>query len=309
MIYFSICICTYNRADSLKKCIESVVKSSNESEDEILVIDNNSTDCTKELVLNLARKFPQIRYQLETKVGLSIARNSGLSIANGKFIIYLDDDCEVSLEWRNAFYHTTIQHPDFVGFGGPLEATFSTNKPRWAVGRSLQFFGHWKKGDYDIEIDWVPGGNSAWKTFDLKSVGGFSANMGRCGNSVLKNSEESDAVNKLLKRGRKFFYSSNALAYHHVLPERNSISWMIRRFYGQGYTAGILFSANHDRKSIFIKLLIIIIWAFRQGFRTCLFATKLNFSKSINYFFMIFHDIAFCISLSKELIVHNHQNK
>ena len=73
MVVSSI-ICTYNRLDFLKKCIDSILKQISTNNDvEIVVIDNNCNDRTKEYINSLNSTY--INYFLETKQGLSHARN------------------------------------------------------------------------------------------------------------------------------------------------------------------------------------------------------------------------------------------
>ena len=73
----SIIICTFNRANFLKSCINSIIDQIHEHKNiEILIIDNNSKDNTKELVKNYNSN--NIVYYLETQQGLSFARNKGI---------------------------------------------------------------------------------------------------------------------------------------------------------------------------------------------------------------------------------------
>ena len=62
----SITICTYNRIEYLKKCLKSILDQTQGSEIiEINIIDNNSTDTTKDYVIELQKKFPEVNYFVE----------------------------------------------------------------------------------------------------------------------------------------------------------------------------------------------------------------------------------------------------
>jgi len=83
----TIIITTYNHANYLSKSIQSVINQSY-SNFEIIIIDDGSTDNTKQVISN----FPNIIYFYQTNSGLSSARNSGINLAKGKYIIFLDAD-------------------------------------------------------------------------------------------------------------------------------------------------------------------------------------------------------------------------
>jgi len=87
--YFSIIIPTYNRANMLSKAIESVIDQSF-SDWELIIIDDGSTDGTKQVVENF--KQDRIKYIYQTNQERSAARNNGISNAGGKYICFLDSD-------------------------------------------------------------------------------------------------------------------------------------------------------------------------------------------------------------------------
>lgn len=85
----SIIIPTYNRALLLKKAIESVLKQTFKDY-EIIVVDDGSTDNTREIVHSYS--LPKIKYIYQENKGRSNARNKALKIAKGQYIAYLDSD-------------------------------------------------------------------------------------------------------------------------------------------------------------------------------------------------------------------------
>ena len=88
MPIISVIIPTRNRADRVQKAIESVMTSCNDLlQAEIIVVDDGSTDATESLV----RAYP-VKYIRGFAEGVSIARNTGLREATGKYIAFLDDD-------------------------------------------------------------------------------------------------------------------------------------------------------------------------------------------------------------------------
>ncbi|MFA6599532.1 MAG: glycosyltransferase [Candidatus Omnitrophota bacterium] len=90
MIQVSVVIPTYNRKDRLPKALESVIAQEGVPF-EVLVIDDGSTDQTKEMVL---RDFPSVTCLSQPKQGPAAARNTGIENAKGEWIAFLDSDDE-----------------------------------------------------------------------------------------------------------------------------------------------------------------------------------------------------------------------
>lgn len=89
--YFSIIIPTFNRANFLSKAIESVISQTFENW-ELIIVDDGSTDNTKEVVTQYAKNDMRIRYMYQANAERSAARNNGIKNALGKFICFLDSD-------------------------------------------------------------------------------------------------------------------------------------------------------------------------------------------------------------------------
>jgi glucosyl-dolichyl phosphate glucuronosyltransferase len=91
----TIVICTYNRAALLQKALASlVVQTLPAAQFEVIVVDNNSTDDTAVVCAAFAAQHPTLllRHVVETKQGLSHARNGGFAAAEAEYVTYLDDD-------------------------------------------------------------------------------------------------------------------------------------------------------------------------------------------------------------------------
>lgn len=89
--FFSVIVPSYNRAGFLPRCIESV-QHQTFSDWELILIDDGSTDQTKEVVTRYANQDARVRYCYQPNGGVSVARNKALKIANGKFLCFLDSD-------------------------------------------------------------------------------------------------------------------------------------------------------------------------------------------------------------------------
>lgn len=233
---FTVLICTHNRDKYLGPAIDSVLKNSQLTTPyEILIVDNRSTDTTKEIT----DKYPSdvVRYIYEPTLGLSTARNTGIANARGKYIVFLDDDGTVKEDWLLAFLNVFQKFPYAAAAGGAIVPVYETVKPKWVQGLSNRFYGEFLLKEGIVSCDWVPGGNTAWRKDILKNVGGFNKMFGRVGKSPSAGSEESILVKLVKDLGGEFYYSHNALMHHHIGAEKLTFKWLTRRYLGQGMMA------------------------------------------------------------------------
>ena len=93
--YFSIIITTYNRANILKKAINSLILQT-EPDWEAIIIDDESSDDTYLQVLPYIRKDSRIRYIRKAHSGEAMSKNSGINSSAGRFVSFLDSDDEYS---------------------------------------------------------------------------------------------------------------------------------------------------------------------------------------------------------------------
>jgi len=120
---FTICIPTYNRGYIIKRTIESVVRQSYKNF-EIIIIDDGSTDNTREIVHSIQNKYDvEMYYLFQENQGKHIALNNGIKNAKGDFFIILDSDdmlIENALElMKNEWESIPMsQHPLYCGVIG-----------------------------------------------------------------------------------------------------------------------------------------------------------------------------------------------
>lgn len=88
---FSIIIPAYNVEDYLLDCVDSVIKQSFRDY-EIILVNDGSTDSTLEICQELSKKNKSINLITKKNGGLSSARNAGIEIAKGDYLLFLDGD-------------------------------------------------------------------------------------------------------------------------------------------------------------------------------------------------------------------------
>ena len=111
----SIVIISWKMKDLLQKCLQSIYKFTSEVTFEIIVIDNNSQDGTSEII---ETEFPEIiLIRNKENCGVATARNQGIKIARGRYILILDADMELKENSIEQLYRFMESNPD-VGLVG-----------------------------------------------------------------------------------------------------------------------------------------------------------------------------------------------
>jgi len=106
---FSIIIPTYNRADFLLPALQSV-QTQTYKDFEVVVVDDGSTDKTKELIANLAKGDNRIKYIYQQNAERGAARNNGFKNASGDFVVFFDSDDEMDKNYLKLLYNQIHQN-------------------------------------------------------------------------------------------------------------------------------------------------------------------------------------------------------
>lgn len=162
----SVVIPCYNDGKYLREAVQSVLQSTYENI-QILIIDDGSTDNTKLVALDLQQLSPKVEYYYQTNSGLSSARNSGIDIANGEYILPLDADDKISPDYISEGVKVLLEKPDVKVVY--CNANFFGNKE-----------GPWSLKPYSSKM--LPHENvifcsALYRKQDWSDVGGYSSEM------------------------------------------------------------------------------------------------------------------------------------
>jgi glycosyltransferase involved in cell wall biosynthesis len=234
----SAVICTHNRDQYLGAAIDSLLCQKFTGDYEVLVIDNASSDRTREVV-EARLSHPRLRYVHEAVLGLSVARNTGAKQALSPILAYLDDDAVASPQWLQVLHDAFQENEKLAIAGGKVTLLWShgTVAPPWLSPGLAANLGAYDLGDSPLFITrpgMTPRGlNYSIRQAFLDQIGGFDVNLGRVGKNLLSN-EELLMTERALELGWQVEYLPAAAAAHNVAPERVRRAWFLNRGWWQG---------------------------------------------------------------------------
>lgn len=118
---YSVIIPVYNSEKTIKRCIESIT-SQERTDVEIIIINDGSTDESESLCKALQTEHNNIIYIHKENGGVSSARNLGLTVAKGKYVMFVDSDDYVDSECFDVFDNYTKSDADYYQFGFSIVA-------------------------------------------------------------------------------------------------------------------------------------------------------------------------------------------
>lgn len=245
----TVAICTHNRGFDLKEAIDSCIRQDfDPGEFEVIVIDNRSTDNTKEIVLGYQDYLePRIHYVLEENLGLSYARNRAIREARGEYILFIDDDAVASESLIQNMLEVFEMDESIGCVGGRIDPIWQGRAPHWLPAKYRTLYSILDYSDVLKEMDsGIPfGANVAFRTRIFQVLDPFRVDLGRIGSNLLSG-EESELIARIRQK-YKIFYSPFASVEHKIAESRSTAKWFLRRMYWQGVTDAL----RSEKKSEF----------------------------------------------------------
>jgi glucosyl-dolichyl phosphate glucuronosyltransferase len=228
--------------ESLRRTLDSLVNQKNIDLNtaEILVIDNNCTDGTANMVKTFQERLP-IRRVTENRQGLAHARNRAAVEFRGGLLLFTDDDVRLGPGWLAAYRDAIHRFPNADYFGGRILPDWGQAKPRWIRGEPLPlidgvlvWFDHGVETRPFSAADPPPFGASfAVKRRLFEKIGLFHVDLGT-GGMGLGRGEETEFLMRARKAGANGVYVGEALCFHSYDPRR----LRIRQLYYYGMSSG-----------------------------------------------------------------------
>ncbi len=266
MTKITVTICTHNRSELLTECLQSLCKQTiPRFLYEILVIDNNSTDDTKAVVLKFSKKYNNIRLVEESKIGLSHARNTGFKNALTDWVAYIDDDAKAHPNYiERALF--TIEKYSFDCFGGIYLPWYRYGKPKWF---RADYYGSNKNGKPKevciLERGHNSGGVIVFKKKVLEGLGGFATNLGMNGQKMAYG-EESHLQEVMRMNGLQVGFDPELKIDHLVASRKLTLKWQLKSAYKRGYSYSMVYYHKSDLRNqdIIRDFLILIAGTFKR---------------------------------------------
>jgi glucosyl-dolichyl phosphate glucuronosyltransferase len=220
----SLCICTYNRSDSLRQTLECIRELRDlEKLSEILIVDNNSADATREVTAAFAAELP-IRYVIEKSRGLSHARNRAIGEFQGDILLFTDDDVRLDKNWLSAYALAAAEFSAGEFFGGRILPYWEDGPPRWFKGERLAlldgllvWYDHGTENRLYAHAEEPPFGASfAVRRSLLERMSqAFRIDLG-CRGSSRGRGEETEFLKRCISAEARGVYVGEALCWHKV---------------------------------------------------------------------------------------------
>lgn len=244
----SIIIPSCNRAVNLVHLLETISRlTANKQDFEILLVDNASTDNTKNLCVDFIDKNEDfdVRYLYEPVPGLLSGRHFGAANAKYDILCFLDDDVELSPNYVESILKVMSERPDIDLLTGPNLPKYDVYPPDW-----LDYF--WKSTPYGgkqcgdlslldlgnkvIEIDavYVWGLNFIIRKSAFEKLRGFHPDVIPQKIQFLQGDGETGLSIKANEVGMKALYHPNVLLHHLVPESRLTMNYFEKRYYYQG---------------------------------------------------------------------------
>jgi len=229
--FVSIVIPVYNGTRTIRLCLDAIQRLDYPRERyEVIVVDNNSTDGTPEIV----SQYPvRLLYERELQ-GPHAATNTGLRQAQGEIIAFTDSDCVPEKGWLRALI-APFADEGVVATGGRIEAYQPTTRVERFLQYEVRLFRNCLRMTDSFPASIITG-NAAYRADALHQVGLFNANM-------YTGAEVDLAWRVQWTTGKKVVYMDEAVVYHIFTP---TVRRMFRHFRIYGYSEIMLGTLYKD---------------------------------------------------------------
>jgi glycosyltransferase involved in cell wall biosynthesis len=258
MCSISVIICTYNRCLLLDQTLQSLLSMRVAAglDWEVLVVDNNSSDRTRETVEAYHGRLP-VQYIHEPRQGKTYALNHGVGAARGELLLFTDDDVQLDPEWLTRYADAAERHPQAGWFGGRIFLNWERGRPLWLHEECLPplagYFGLYDLGAEErgyVPEDLPPAGaNMAVRRGTFHQIGGYREDLGPRGASK-GTCDDSELIWRAQNHSLAGVYVAGATCRHFVPHDRLAHAWFFRYGIGKGRNQGRLPGAKHSPGSL-----------------------------------------------------------
>jgi len=253
----SVVVCTRDRPDRLARCLDALLASHHRPL-ELLVVDNAPTsDATARVVADR----PEVRYVVELRPGLSIARNRGIAETSGTVVAFTDDDAEVHPDWLWRLAQG-FDRPDVGVVTGLVLPAELDEEGQVLFERGVGGFGQGFQSTR-FDRDWLydegkvwrmgAGASMAIRRSAFAQVGAFDERLGA---GAAGCSEDSELWSRVLEHGSTGHYLPEAVVFHHHRSTVDDVR-RLSRDYLRGHVAALAVQVRDYRRPPDVRRLAI----------------------------------------------------
>ena len=236
----SVVICSYNRAAYISGALDSLYQqTASKNNFEVIVVDNNSTDGTEQVVSKWRSENPEgyFHYSTETNQGASYARNTGAKLAKGQWLCFMDDDAIATPSYIENIIKHIHAKPEAIGFGGRIIPKYIPSEPKWMSYYVSSLVGNFEyaptacafeNGKYPIESNMIV------KKDIYDSIGGFNTALPGVVGTLRIGGEGKELFYKILALGHTIYYDPSICVHHVVEVKKLTSEYMYRVASGIG---------------------------------------------------------------------------
>ena len=239
-----VVVCTWNRAPQLADTLESLTKLivPYDRQLRVIIVDNNSTDDTAEVIKKFAAHKFFDRHKLlslfEPQQGHTFSRNAAIKHLDSDLMMWTDDDVAVDSFWVQKMVEFADLHPLAAFFGGPIVAKLLPRCPDWVEENWETLkgcFADRQIGDQPLALSHqrLPYGANFAVRASVQKAFTFNTELGRRGEEVL-GEDELDVMRRMLDEGLTGQWNPEARVTHVIPSQRVNEEYVRQYFVGQG---------------------------------------------------------------------------
>jgi glycosyltransferase involved in cell wall biosynthesis len=231
----SIIVCAYSneRLAHVRETIASLERQTYRTKEIVIIVDHNP-ELQQELA-KLEREGIRVSHNTGRK-GLADARNSGIALAQGEIVAFIDDDATADTRWLEELI-ACYEDPRVIACGGAILPVWDGgDRPNWLPEEFLWIVGCTYRGmQTNGNIRNMIGCNMSLRSEVFREVGGFDTSVGRLSTQLL-GCEETEICIRAIARWpeKRIVYTKKAIVHHHVPRPRQTVRYFARRCYGEG---------------------------------------------------------------------------
>ena len=225
----TVAVITYNRARFLRETLSGLVRQDYPPALwELLVIDNNSTDDTAEVVYAFMASTPPPRRVVEVAPGLDCGRNRAVIEAKGDVVVLVDDDILMAPDWLSRLVAPfASENAHQVGVvGGEVVPVFPDGLPPWLEGVHRPLALRPDTGPLGPG-QWPMGANFAFPRWVFARLGNFDTHLDRRG-AQLFGGGDTDMIRRVRAAGLEAWFVPGAKVQHQIPAGRLTFSYAAR---------------------------------------------------------------------------------